>query len=211
MYISNRIGFLSWGMTCLYFLIEPFFIFTSTASYSYLHHAMSDLGVTTCGEFTYAFAPYEICSPHHVGMNGLFLFNGLTFCIGVLYLSQYLRKSLINRMATSFILLIGISTFISGLIPADVNLLGHSILVWIAMITVFPGLLIFAKKLTAIRKWTYSCTASLIFITILISLVPLFPLPSGLLQRLFYFILFIWGTVSTYLLIKRSKSLPASN
>ena len=41
MYISNKIGLFSWIATCLYFLIEPFFIFTSTAPYNYLHHAMS--------------------------------------------------------------------------------------------------------------------------------------------------------------------------
>lgn len=176
MYISNKIGLFSWIATCLYFLIEPFFIFTSTAPYNYLHHAMSDLGVTTCGEFTYEIAPYEICSPNHFGMNILFIVNGITFCIGVLYISQHLEKTRINRIATFFILIIGISTIVSGLIPADVNLIGHSILVWIGMLTVFPGLFIFAKNLKKTRKWTYFCLLSLIVITILISLVFLFPL-----------------------------------
>jgi len=202
MYISNKIGLFSWIATCLYFLIEPFFIFTSTAPYNYLHHAMSDLGVTTCGEFTYEIAPYEICSPNHFGMNILFILNGITFCIGVLYISQHLEKTRINRIATFFILIIGISTIVSGLIPADVNLIGHSILVWIGMLTVFPGLFIFAKNLKKTRKWTYFCLLSLIVITILIALVFLFPLPAGLLQRLFYLVLFVWGTVSTYKLIK---------
>ncbi|PFU80805.1 hypothetical protein COK91_18670, partial [Bacillus cereus] len=100
MYISNRIGLFSWIATCLYFLIEPFFIFTSTASYNYLHHAMSDLGVTTCGEFTYEIAPYEICSPNHFWMNLLFILNGITFCVGVLYISQHLEKTRINKIAT---------------------------------------------------------------------------------------------------------------
>ncbi|HDR7545834.1 TPA: DUF998 domain-containing protein, partial [Bacillus thuringiensis] len=190
MYISNRIGLFSWIATCLYFLIEPFFIFTSTASYNYLHHAMSDLGVTTCGEFTYEIAPYEICSPNHFWMNLLFILNGITFCIGVLYISQHLEKTRINKIATFFILIIGVSTIVSGLIPANVNLIGHSILVWIGMLTVFPGLFIFAKNLKKTRKWTYFCLLSLIVILILISLVFIFPLPAGLLQKLFYLVLF---------------------
>ncbi|MBZ4225879.1 DUF998 domain-containing protein [Bacillus wiedmannii] len=202
MYISNRIGLFSWITTCLYFLIEPFFIFTSTVPYNYLHHAMSDLGVTTCGKFTYEIAPYEICAPNHFWMNLLFIINGLTFCIGVLYISQHLEKTKINKIATFFILIIGVSTIVSGLIPADVNLIGHSILVWIGMLTVYPGLFIFARNLKKAKKWTYFCLLSLILIIILISLVFLFPLPSGLLQRLFYLVLFVWGTVSTYKLIK---------
>ena len=81
MYISNRVGLISWIATCLYFLFEPFFIFTSTAPYNYYRHAMSDLGVTTCGEFTYEIAPYEICSPNHFWMNLLFIINGITFLL----------------------------------------------------------------------------------------------------------------------------------
>ena len=57
------------------------------------------------------------------------------------------RKTKINKIATFFILIIGVSTIVSGLIPADINLIGHSILVWIGMLTVFPGLFIFAKNL----------------------------------------------------------------
>lgn len=163
---------------------------------------MSDLGVTTCGEFTYEIAPYEICSPNHFWMNLLFILNGITFCVGVLYISQHLEKTRINKIATFFILIIGVSTIVSGLIPADVNLIGHSILVWMGMLTVFPGLFIFAKNLKKARKWTYFCLLSLIVITTLILLVFLFPLLAGLLQRLFYLVLFVWGTVSTYKLIK---------
>ncbi|PEU07375.1 DUF998 domain-containing protein, partial [Bacillus cereus] len=116
--------------------------------------------------------------------------------------SQHLEKTKINKIATFFIIIIGVSTIVSGLIPADVNLIGHSILVWIGMLTVFPGLFIFAKNLKKTRKWTYFCLLNLIVITIIISLVFLFPLPAGLLQRLFYLVLFVWGTVSTYKLIK---------
>lgn len=114
--------------------------------------------------------------PNHFWMNLLFILNGITFCIGVLYISQHLEKTKINKIATFFILIIGVSTIVSGLIPADINLIGHSILVWIGMLTVFPGLFIFAKNLKKAGKWTYFCLLSLIVITILISLIFSFPL-----------------------------------
>lgn len=108
------------------------------------------------------------------------------------YISQHLEKTRINKIETFFILIIEVSTIVSGLIPADVNLIGHSILVWIGMLTVFPGLFIFAKNLKKARKWTYFCLLSLIVITTLILLVFLFPLPSGLLQRLFTWFFSFW-------------------
>ena len=62
------------------------------------------------------------------------------------------RKTKINKIATFFIIIIGVSTIVSGLIPADVNLIGHSILVWIGMLTVFPGLFILQKNLKKLEN-----------------------------------------------------------
>ncbi|MBS4191765.1 DUF998 domain-containing protein [Bacillus sp. FJAT-49705] len=202
MYISKRIGILSWVATCLYFLIEPFFILTSTAPYSFLNHAMSDLGVTSCGEYTYSIAPHEICSPYHFWMNVLFIVNGITFSIGVLYLSQKLEKTRLNKMATVFILLLALGNIVSGFIPADINLFWHSIVSQIGMITVLPGLWIYATSLRKGKRWTYYCLASLLVILMLIMLIFFIPMPAGLLQRLFYIVIFLWGTVLTIILEK---------
>ncbi|KON90120.1 hypothetical protein AF332_27185 [Sporosarcina globispora] len=202
MYISKRIGILSWAATCLYFLIEPFFILTSTAPYSFLYHAMSNLGVTTCGQYTYSIAPHEICSPNHLWMNVLFIVNGLTFSIGILYLSQYLDKTRFSRLATFFILILALGNIVSGFIPADIDLFWHSIVPALGMITIFPGLWIYASSLNKGKRWTIGCLVALLIILTLIALIFIIPMPAGLLQRLFYIVVFIWGTVLTFILDK---------
>lgn len=202
LYISKKLGILSWFATCLYFLIEPFFILTSTAPYSFFNHAMSDLGVTSCGNYTYSIAPHEICSPHHFWMNVLFIINGLTLSIGVLYISQSLKKTKITQLATAFILILALGNIVSGFIPADINLFWHSILAQLGMITILAGLWIYASSLTSGKYWTYGCLLSLLVILILIMFVFFVPMPTGLLQRLFYLVIFIWGTVLSFILNK---------
>lgn len=198
--ISKKIGIISWVVTILYFVIEPIFIMTSLVPYNIMQQAMSDLGVTSCGKYTYSIAPHEICSPYHFWMNVLFIVNGLTFSVGVLYLSQYLERNLIHKLGTVFILIFALGNIVSGFIPADVHLFWHSILSQIGMITVLFGLWIYAKSLTKGKRWTYLNLFVLIFILILIVLLFFFPLPAGLLQRLFYAVIFLWGTVLTILL-----------
>jgi len=171
LYISKKLGILSWFATYLYFLVEPFFILTSTASYSFLNHAMSDLGVTSCGTYTYSIAPYEICSPHHFWMNVLFIINGLTLSIGILYISQNLKKTKTTQLATAFILILALGNIVSGFIPADINLFWHSIFAQLGMVTVLAGLWMYASSLTNGKYWTYGCLVSLLVILILIMFV----------------------------------------
>lgn len=177
---------------------------TSTAPYSLMQHAMSDLGVTSCGHFTYAIAPHEICSPYHLWMNVLFIINGITMTVGVLYLAQYLEKKVRTKLATIFIIILALGNIVSGFIPADVDFFLHSIAAQIGMITVLPGLWIYAKMLNNGKRWTYICLFALIVIFVLIILLFFVPLPAGLLQRLFYGIVFVWGTVLTFILTDSS-------
>ncbi|MDO6449402.1 DUF998 domain-containing protein [Oceanobacillus profundus] len=202
--IPRKVGIISWLATCFYFVIEPFFMMTSTAPYSLMQHAMSDLGVTSCGHFTYAIAPHEICSPYHLWMNVLFIINGITMTVGVLYLAQYLEKKVRTKLATIFMIILALGNIVSGFIPADVDFFWHSIAAQIGMITVLPGLWIYAKMLNNGKRWTYICLFALIVIFVLIILLFFVPLPAGLLQRLFYGIVFVWGTVLTFILTDSS-------
>lgn len=59
--------------------------------------------------------------------------------------TTYNGNILFSKEESNIFIKIEVSTIVSGLIPADINLIGHSILVWIGMLTVFPGLFIFAK------------------------------------------------------------------
>ncbi len=161
---------------------------------------MSDLGVTSCGNYTYSIAPHEICSPHHFWMNVLFVINGLTLSIGVLYISQNLKK--ITLLATAFILILALGNIASGFIPADINLFWHSIIAQLGMVTVLAGLWMYASSLKSGKYWTYGGLVSLLVILIIIMFVFFAPMPTGLLQRLFYLVIFIWGTVLSFILSK---------
>ncbi|AMO33360.1 DUF998 domain-containing protein [Lysinibacillus sphaericus] len=199
-YLSKKIGIVSWIVTILYCVIEPIFIMTSLVPYNIMQQAMSDLGVTTCGKYTYTIAPHEICSPYHFGMNVLFIVNGLSFSVGVIYIYQYLEKNLINKIGTVCILIFAVGNIVSGIIPANVHLFWHSILAQIGMITFLIGLGIYAKSLDRGKHWTYLNLIVLIVLLILIGLLFFLPLPAGLLQRLFYGVIFVWGMGLTILL-----------
>lgn len=109
-------------------------------------------------------------------------------------------KKFITKLATIFIIILALGNIVSGFIPADVDLFWHSIVAQIGMITVLPGLWIYAKVLDSGKRWTCLCFFVLIIIFILIILLLFIPLPAGLLQRLFYAVIFLWGTVLTFIL-----------
>jgi hypothetical protein len=134
-------------------------------------------------------------------MNVLFILNGLTLSIGVLYISQKLKKTKMTQLATVFILILALGNIVSGFVPADINLFWHSIFAQLGIITVLAGLWIYASFLTSGKYWTYGCLVSLLVILILIMLVFFVPMPTGL-QRLFYLVIFIWGTVLSFMLNK---------
>jgi asparagine N-glycosylation enzyme membrane subunit Stt3 len=135
-------------------------------------------------------------------MNVLFVINGLTLSIGVLYISKKLKKTKITLLATAFILILALGNIASGFIPADINLFWHSIIAQLGMVTVLAGLWMYASSLKSGKYWTYGCLVSLLVILILIMFVFFAPMPTGLLQRLFYLVIFIWGTVLSFILSK---------
>ncbi|KMK76822.1 DUF998 domain-containing protein [Alkalihalobacillus pseudalcaliphilus] len=206
MRISNTVGIASWILTCFYFILEPFFIWSSTVPYYFMEQAMSDLGVTACGENTYALGIHEICSPYHFWMNLLFIFNGITLALGVLYIFQFLERTWQTVLATIFIVMLAIGNIFSGIFPADVDLFWHSLFVVIGMVTLFPGMWIYARFLSIGKKWTYLCLGLLVLVFLLIISIIFVPMPNGLLQRLFYLIVFVWGTVLAWRLSRTTPT-----
>jgi large-conductance mechanosensitive channel len=101
----------------------------------------------------------------------LFIINGLTLSIGILYISQNLKKTKTTQLATAFILILALGNIVSGFIPADINLFWHSIFAQLGMVTVLAGLWMYASSLTNGKYWTYGCLVSLLVILILIMFV----------------------------------------
>lgn len=84
-------------------------------------------------------------------MNVLFIVNGLTFAVGVLYLSQYVESNLINKLGSVMILFFALGNVVSSFIPTDVYLFWPSVLAQIDMVTVLFGLWIYVRTLTKIN------------------------------------------------------------
>lgn len=59
----------------------------------------------------------------------------------------------------------------SGFIPADINLFWHSIAAQLDMITVLPGLWLYAKSLEIGKRWTQYCLVTLLVIVTLNMLI----------------------------------------
>ncbi|MEK3821333.1 MULTISPECIES: hypothetical protein [Cytobacillus] len=111
-------------------------------------------------------------------------------------------KTGLNRLATIFILILALGNIVTGFIPADINLFWHSIAAQLDMITVLPGLWLYAKSLEIGKRWTQYCLVTLLVIVTLNMLIIFIPMHAGLLQRLFYLVIFIWGTVLAFILSK---------
>lgn len=196
------LGCLAWISSIFYFALELVVIRASLAPYDFLKQPMSDLGVTVCGTYTYAWASYEICSPLNLLMNWTFVITGLTTAIGAICLQAMsiwpnTRKI---RIATGLLIVFGLSMSIAGIIPADKNFIWHTLVSLPGMFVQIPALILIGKAIRCTRpklaKWTFFCVWINILILALIFLQPVIGLPGGLLQRLLYGSVYLWTAVT---------------
>lgn len=207
--VIKKIGFISWISLIIYFIIEYFVIRATTTPYDYLVQPMSDLGVTTCGSETYVLATYEICSPYHLLMNWTFTFTGIVIFVGALFLHQCWNDSKLTRVATALLVTYGISYTTSGIVPADISFLWHTLLALPGMFVQIPALLIIGRsmriRMPKLSLWTFTCALINISILILLFLQPFIGLPGGLLQRMLYGSVYLWMIITAIMLWKSSK------
>ncbi|WP_096186444.1 DUF998 domain-containing protein [Evansella halocellulosilytica] len=196
---TAKIGMISWILTSTYFIFEYVVIRGTTAPYQVLHQPMSDLGVTICGTDTYALASYEICSPNHLFMNWIFTLTGLVIFVGAVCLHQFWPKKKTNVIATVLLAIFGLSYTISGIIPADVSFIWHTLASLPGMFVQIPAMVIIGlsirKEMPKLAVWTYVCTAINIITLLLIFLqFSMIDLPGGLFQRILYGSVYLWMT-----------------
>jgi hypothetical membrane protein len=91
--------------------------------YSWWTNYISDLGAVHC-------APVlgnDVCSPLHAGMNAAFIAQGVLLILGTILVSAAWSRTGRKLPWQIMVVLSGISWIIVGLIPEDVNIIGHSI------------------------------------------------------------------------------------
>lgn len=199
--VMAKIGFLCWISLSAYFIIEYIVIRNTTVSYNFLKQAMSDLGVTTCGRDTYPFSLYEICSPYHHLMNWTFIMTGIAISVGAICLHQFWLDQRKTRIATFLLVIFGLSYTISGIVPADVHFLWHTLASLPGMFVQIPALIIIGlsirRRSPKLAYWTFICAFISTNSLILLFFQPLFnELPGGLLQRILYGSIYFWMTVT---------------
>ncbi|HTS14132.1 MAG TPA: DUF998 domain-containing protein [Candidatus Sulfotelmatobacter sp.] len=122
-----RLGAASWLATPLFFAGQ---IVAQAAwkgsHYSILSNAISDLGVTACGNVTIVGSTAYYCSPLHAVMNGAFLVTGACLVAGA-FLTwgwwQPGRRSL--RAGIAMVAIAGAGKALVGFEPIDVNAALH--------------------------------------------------------------------------------------
>ncbi|WP_163581087.1 DUF998 domain-containing protein [Gracilibacillus saliphilus] len=203
--IIARIGFVSWISLSLYFVMEYIVIQATTAPYHFLEQPMSDLGVTSCGKNTYPLAPYEICSPYHLLMNWTFAVTGIVIFVGAIALHQFWPDNKKTSIATVLLVIFGLSYNISGIIPADINFLWHTLGSMPGMIVQIPALVLISIAIRNVKPSLaiFTCICTVVTTCSLILLFyqpPFISLPGGLLQRILYGAVYFWMVITAVVL-----------
>src|SRR5690606_842253 len=206
--ITIKVGLLSWVSLSVYFHIEYIVIQATTSPYKFLKQPMSDLGVTTCDFNTHPLAPYEICSPYHLLMNWTFTFTGIVIIVGAVGLHRFWPRNKKTIIATGLLVIYGLSYNISGIFPADINFLLHTLGSLPGMIVQIPALILIGisihKTMPKLAFWTYVATILTTSSLILLFFQPfIIYLPGGLLQRILYGSVFLWMTITAIVLWKK--------
>lgn len=199
-----RIGLLSWMALLLYFPIEMIIIGQSTKPYSIMDQAMSDLGVLSCGVDTYPLAVNEICSPMAHEMNIIFILTGILIAAGAALLHRFWDSSKWTISATVLLVIYGLGYTVSGIFPADVNFLAHTLPSIPTMIFQIPAMYIIARSIR--HKWPGLARFTLIcmLISALSLILIMIGLPAGLMQRLLYFSVWFWMSITAIILWRKS-------
>lgn len=198
---TKRIGMILWISLIAYFLIEYIVILAASAPYDLLKQPMSDLGVTSCGTDTYELASYEICSPYHPLMNWTFTLSGIATFAGAIFLQPFWPDNGKARVATVLFVIFGLSYAISGVFPADMNFLVHTLASLPGMFVQIPALILIGiairTTLPKLSKWAFLCAFLSTSSLILLFLQPVFSdLPGGLLQRFLYGSVWLWMIIN---------------
>lgn len=183
-------------------------------SYSLISNAISDLGVTACGNVSIAGVSSYYCSPLHNVMNVTFILTGAFMVAGV-FLTR--RAWPWNRpIASGFALvaLAGLGKALAGLAPADVDFTLHFI-GSLGIILGDVGMILIGRALRGKVDWVSKSSQILGYIGLigfLSFLVAGHSGVGGLLERIGSYPIILWCTMVglSLMLNRRSISEPKS-
>ena len=117
-----------WLLTVAYFIVQPVVAAAWEPPYDVAADAISDLGITGCGDFRqFDDRVLYACSPRHVLMNTVFVVVGLLSSVGALLTRGIWPRRRLTTVGVAFVVLAGVGGILVGLAPADVNLAAHGV------------------------------------------------------------------------------------
>lgn len=159
-------------------------------NYRFLHHLISDLGMTTCVDVLDDYGFRFVCSPGHLWFNVGTVVSGALLAVGgaVLFCARPLGRTVGGALALS-----GVAVALVGVAPYDVNASLHdtaalfqAALTWLAMgVAVFRGRSVF-------RGATIVLLGVSVLSFIALVTVGTEPFVPGLLERLSFDTLTLW-------------------
>lgn len=135
-----RVGAMTWVLSALVIPIQLFVALRWPNRYSLSRNTISDLGVTTCGEYSELGRQLRhVCSPEHTVFNISMVASGALILLGAVLLHGYWAR-LAGKAGTILMVIAGASVIGVGLLPWDVSPSAHDGLAllqaaaqWIAM------------------------------------------------------------------------------
>ncbi len=141
--------------------VEIVAMIASRAPYSPVRQTISDLAATTCTSIDYPSGPVEVCSPLHAVLNASWLVAGIAVILAAIALWRIPAGPgrLRPRLACVSLVVMGVSTFLTGLVPLDVDLVLHA-LVSLTAIVVGPSAVALALVTWGRREWRTAALVS---------------------------------------------------
>ena len=120
-----RVGAMTWVLSALVIPIQLFVALRWPNRYSLSRNTISDLGVTTCGEYSELGRQIRhVCSPEHALFNISMVASGALILLGAVLLHGYWAR-LAGKAGTILMVVSGASVIGVGLLPWDVSPSAH--------------------------------------------------------------------------------------
>ena len=116
-----------------------------------MRQVVSALGITTCDGEPNPVIGGIVCSPWHPLMNWTFTVSGMAIAFGAVCLRARLPAERRVTVSMWMIAAIGLSYTTSGFIPADIDLLWHTVLALPGMFLQIPAWLLLFRALRGTR------------------------------------------------------------
>src|SRR5690349_21014675 len=121
-----RWGTISWLSSVQFFLAQLIVQLAWPTPYSLLHNYISDLGNTSCSEFS-TNSPLYVCSPLHTLMNASFILLGITLPLGAFLTRHFFPPMRRRTIGLALVGSAGLGLILVGFAPENVNIGVHAI------------------------------------------------------------------------------------